>query len=75
MSVYTLAYVHACSVTSVVSDSVTPWTVGQQASLSMGFSRQEYWSVLHALLQGIFPTQGLNPCPLCLLHCRWILCP
>ena len=23
-----------------------------------------------SLLQGIFPTQGLNPC---LLHCRWIL--
>ena len=22
----------------------------------------------HFLLQGIFPTQGLNPCPLCLLH-------
>ena len=22
----------------------------------------------HALLQGIFPTQGLNPWPLCLLH-------
>ena len=36
----------------------------------MGFSRQEYWSELHALLQGIFPTQGLNPG---LLHCRQIL--
>ena len=23
---------------------VTPWTVAYQASLSMGFSRQEYWS-------------------------------
>ena len=95
-----------------------------QAPLSLGFSRQEYWSGLpffnacmHAkslqlcltlcdpmhssppgssvhrilqarilpfpsplgrntgvdnqsLLQGISPTQGLNPC---LLHCRWIL--
>ena len=29
---------------SVVSDSVTPWTVVYQASLSTGFSRQEYWS-------------------------------
>ena len=27
----------------------------------------------HALLQGIFPTQGLNPRLLHLLHCRWIL--
>ena len=24
----------------------TPWTVAHQASLSMGFSRQEYWSGL-----------------------------
>ena len=27
----------------------------------------------HALLQEIFPTQGLNLCLLRLLHCRWIL--
>ena len=35
----------------------TPWTVVCQVSLSMGFSRQEYWRVgCHFLLQGIFPT-------------------
>ena len=28
----------------------------------------------HALLQGIFLTQGSNPSLLKLLHCRWILC-
>ena len=28
----------------------------------------------HALLQGIFVTQGSNPQFLCLLHCRRILC-
>ena len=27
----------------------------------------------HALLQGIFPTQGWNLCLLRLLHCKWIL--
>ena len=27
----------------------------------------------HFLLQGIFPTQGLNPYRLCLLHCSQIL--
>ena len=43
----------------------TPWTAARQAPLSMGFFRQEYWSGLHVLLQGIFPTQGSNPC---LLH-------
>ena len=36
----------------------------------MEFSRQEYWSSLHSLLQGIFLTQGLNPG---FLHCRQIL--
>ena len=47
---------------------LTLWTVARQAPLSMGFSRQEYWSGLHFLLQGIFPTQGLNPCLLHLLQ-------
>ena len=36
----------------------------------MGFSRQEYWSDCHALLQGTFLTQGSNPRLLHLLHCR-----
>ena len=43
----------------------TPWTVAYQAPLSMGFSRQDYWSRLPFLLQRIFPTQGSNlglPC-------------
>ena len=35
-----------CSVASFVSDSVTLWTVACQAPLSLGFSRQEYWSGL-----------------------------
>ena len=48
----------------------TPWTVTGQAPPSMGFSRQEYEGGCHFLLQGIFPTQGLN---LGLLNCRQIL--
>ena len=39
-------------------------------SLSMEFSRQEYWSGYHSLLQEIFLTQGSNPA---LPHCRQIL--
>ena len=39
-------HVHACSVTLVISDSVTLWTIALQAPLSMGFSRQEHWSQL-----------------------------
>ena len=40
---------------------VTPWAVACQTLLSVGFSRQEYWSGLPSILQGIFPAQGLNP--------------
>ena len=55
---------------SVMPDSfVTPCTVARQAPLSMGFSRQEYWSGLHFLFRGIFWTKELNPS---LLHCRQI---
>ena len=37
-------------------------TVARQVPLSIGFPRQEYWCGLPFLLQGIFPTQGSNPC-------------
>ena len=57
---------------SCVQLFVIPWTTVHQAPLSMGFSRQEYRMGSHALLQGIFPTQGSNPG---LLHCRQILYP
>ena len=46
---------------------VTLWAVACQAPLSMGFSRQEYWSGCHYVLQRIFPTQGLNPHQDCIL--------
>ena len=61
------AGVHAKSL-SRVRLCATPWTVAHQAPLSMGFSRQEYWSGLPCHCPGIFPTQGLNPCLLRLLH-------
>ena len=51
----------AACVLNQVQLFVTPWTVAHQAPLSMEFSRQECWSGCHFLLQGIFPTQGLNP--------------
>ena len=35
-----------CQVTSVLSDSLQPYGLALQAPLSMGFSRQEYWSGL-----------------------------
>ena len=44
----------------VTSDCAIPSTVHYQAPLSIGFPRQEYWSGVPFLLQGIFPTQGWN---------------
>ena len=35
-----------CVSPSVVSDSVTPWTIACEAPLSTEFSRPEYWSGL-----------------------------
>ena len=46
----------ACAL-SPVRFFAPPWTVGRQTPLSMGFPRQEDWSGLPFLLQGIFPTQ------------------
>ena len=56
---------------SIMSDSATWWTVACQAPLSMGDSPGKNAGVgCHAILQEIFPTQGLNPG---LQHCRQIL--
>ena len=48
----------------------TPWMVACQAPLSIGFLGKNTGMGWHFLLQGIFPTDGMNPC---LLHCRQIL--
>ena len=39
----------------------TPWTVAYQAPLSMGFSRQEYWSELPFPSPGNLPDPGIKP--------------
>ena len=40
---------------------VTLWTAVCQASLSMGFSRQEYWSGLSCPSPGVLPSPGIKP--------------
>ena len=40
---------------------VTPWTVADQAPLSMGFSRQEYWSGLPFPSPEDLPNPGIEP--------------
>ena len=39
----------------------TPWTIAYQASPSMGFSRQEYWSGLPFPSPGDLPDPGIKP--------------
>ena len=48
-------------VAKLCSTLVTLWTVACQAPLSMGFSRQEYWSGLPFPSPGDLPTQGIGP--------------
>ena len=62
-----LLYNYSMLMLSHVQLFVTPGTVACQTFLSMGFSRQEYWSGLPFPLQGTFLTQGMK---LHLLHCR-----
>ena len=40
---------------------MVPWTVAHQASLSMGFSRQEYWSGFSFPSPGDLPNLGSQP--------------
>ena len=46
---------------SCVRLSATPWTVTYQAPLSMGFSRQEYWSGLSFSSPGHLPDPWIKP--------------
>ena len=39
----------------------TLWTIARQAPLSMGFSRQEYWSGLSCPPPGDLPHPGIEP--------------
>ena len=39
----------------------TPWTIAHQAFLSMGLSRQEYWSGLPGPSPGDLPDPGMEP--------------
>ena len=44
-----------------MSDTATSWTAAHQAPLSMGFSRQEYWSGLPFPSPGDLPDPGIKP--------------
>ena len=54
---------HVCMLScfSCVQLFVTLWTIVCQAPLSMGFSRQEYWSGLPRPPPGDIPNPGIEP--------------
>ena len=66
---FLISYIHmvlVCMLSrfSHVQLCVTPWTVAHQTPLSMGFSRQEYWSGLPCPPPGDLPNPGIEPASL-----------
>ena len=56
-----------------VWDFVTPWTVAHRAPLSVGFSRQEYWSGLPFPSPRDLPDPGIEPgCPALRQFLYWL---
>ena len=61
LTLATLVSAHAMlSHFSCIQLFVTPWTVAHQASMPMGFSRQEYWSGLPCPSPGDLPDPGVE---------------
>ena len=60
------SHTHACSVTQLHLLFTTLWTTRRLCLCN--FPGKNIGVGCHFLLQGIFPTQGLSPCLLCLLH-------
>ena len=58
-------YIHACVCVCYLPSYVrlfeTPWTVAHQVSLSLEFSRQEYWTGLPFPPPGDLPDPGIKP--------------
>ena len=46
---------------SISQSCLTPWTVAHLTPMSMGFSRQEYWSGLPFPSPGDLPDPGMEP--------------
>ena len=53
-------YVCVCVCTQSCPALAAPWTVAHQSPLSMGFSRQEYWSGLPFSSPGDHPDPGME---------------
>ena len=58
---FSISIIECVYMLSDVYLSVTPWTIAHWAPLSMGLSRQEYWSGLPFLSPGDLPDPGIEP--------------
>ena len=55
-------FTHMCMPSSsVMFSSATPWTIARQTPLSIGFSRQAYWSGLPFPTAEDLPNPGIQP--------------
>ena len=61
---YVCVCVCVCAKSLMCLTFATPWTVAHQASLSIEFSRQEYWSGLPFPPPGYLPNPGMEPASL-----------
>ena len=61
LSLHILRFIRMVACTSCRCLVTTPWTVAHQAPLSMGFSRQEYWSGSPCPSPGDLPDPGIEP--------------
>ena len=61
LDLYVSLWVPVCSVASVCPLFAILWTIACQAPLSMGFSRQEYWSELPCPPPGDLSDPGVEP--------------
>ena len=54
-------YIYSGIVAKSCLTLATPWTIAHWTPLSMGFSRQEYWSGLPFPSPGDLPVPGIKP--------------
>ena len=60
-TIWAIAVTVVVELLSRVQRFSTPWTVARQAPLSMGFSREEYWSGLPFPSLEDLPDPGIKP--------------
>ena len=61
LMVLMFSHMYVCISAKLLQSCLTVWTVAHRAPLSMGFSRQEYWSGLPCPPPRDHPYPGIKP--------------